>query len=81
MNIQNIYWKIQLKDLEKRQWYLVWIWIWRQQTYRFSVKVGVYFSNALSNMDIVEKLMVEFWISEKIKQKGKGLKKKKNELG
>lgn len=77
MNIENIYWKMQLKDLEKRQWYLVWIWIWRQQTYGSSVKVGVYFSNALSNMDIVEKLMVEFWISEKIKQKGKGLKKKK----
>lgn len=31
------------------------------------VEVGVYFSNALSNMDIrLEKLMTEFGISEKI---------------
>ena len=27
-----------------------------------SVKVGFYFSNALCNMDIIEKFMVEFWI-------------------
>lgn len=56
MNFQNLYWKKQLKDLEKKQ-----IMVSRQYGFRFednglirsSVKVVVYFSNALSNMGII----------------------------
>lgn len=70
-----------MEDLEKRQWYLCGFGFGDSRLIGYSVKVGVYFSNALSNMDMVEKLMVKFWISEKIKQKGKGSRKKKNELG
>ena len=72
-----------MKDLEKKQMVVSRQWGVGVRNHGLTgspVEVGVYFSNALSNMDIrLEKLMTEFGISEKIKQKSKGPRKKKSQ--